>query len=491
MTTQPQLNSTGVKLGQITQAGFGTILLMMLGMGVVAKTSMNTLVKSNEWISHTYSVIAELKQLEKDLVDAETGQRGFIYSGKESFLEPYLSGTRQIKTDFASLEKLIKDNPQQIQRLGVVEQAAQKKLDELAETIALKRQRKEQALRELVLSGKGKQAMDDIRRQLDQMVAIENSLLQERQQVAMQAERFSTLASIGGTSLAVLIGLGILLFIAKRIVQPINQVASTIASSSTEISATVAQQERIASQQAASVNETTTTMDQLNSSSRQSAHQAEMADQGAQQALHLAQHGTEAVSQTLQGMTELKIKVEAIADQILRLSEQTNQIGNINNLVSDLANQTNMLALNAAVEAVRAGEHGKGFAVVAGEIRKLADQSKKSAEKINSLVRDIQTAINTTVLVTDEGTKTVEAGALLAQTTASAFTGVADAINQVVVNSRQISLNANQQAIAIQQVVEAMNALNFAARETAAGISQTRDSTLQLQTAAQSLKAIV
>ncbi|MGD1717232.1 methyl-accepting chemotaxis protein [Dapis sp. BLCC M172] len=93
-----------------------------------------------------------------------------------------------------------------------------------------------------------------------------------------------------------------------------------------------------------------------------------------------------------------------MAQQITRLSEQTNQIGNISQLVGDLANQTNMLALNAAVEAVRAGEHGKGFGVVASEIRKLADESRKSAEKIYTLVADIQTSINSTVLATEAGT---------------------------------------------------------------------------------------
>src|SRR6185295_5640534 len=93
---------------------------------------------------------------------------------------------------------------------------------------------------------------------------------------------------------------------------------------------------------------------------------------------------------TIDGMSDLKDKVTAIAAQILKLSEQTSQIGGITDLVSDLASQTNMLALNAAVEAARAGEHGKGFAVVSAEIRKLADQSRKAAERINTLVADVQ-----------------------------------------------------------------------------------------------------
>ena len=112
-----------------------------------------------------------------------------------------------------------------------------------------------------------------------------------------------------------------------------------------------------------------------------------------------------------------------------------------------------MLALNAAVEAVRAGEHGKGFGVVASEIRKLADQSKKSAQRINALVQDIHRATNSTVKVTEEGRNIVES--------------VVAAVNNIATNSQQISLNAKQQAIAIQQVVAAMNDLNQGARQIA------------------------
>lgn len=279
--------------------------------------------------------------------------------------------------------------------------------------------------------------------------------------------------------------------ISSGISNTINDAASAIASSSNEIAVTIEQQERTASGQAASVNQTTTTMDELGVSSQQAAGQAQTVAVAAQQALSLAARGTETVAENLAGMSELKQKVGAIALQISFLSEQTNQIANISSLVSDLANQTNMLALNASVEAVRAGEHGKGFGVVALEIRKLADRSKKSAEKINALVADIQNAISSTVMVTDEGTKTVERNVKIAQKTADSFSGVTEAINNVVLCSQQISLSAKQQAVAIQQVVEAMNALNHAASQTANGIGQTRIGTQKLNDAAQSLKSIV
>lgn len=150
-----------------------------------------------------------------------------------------------------------------------------------------------------------------------------------------------------------------------------------------------------------------------------------------------------------------------------------------------------MLALNSSVEAVRAGEHGKGFAVVANEIRRLSDQSQKSVEKIKDLVSEIQKVINSTVMVTEEGTKTVKTGVQIAQTTDQAFTGVADAINHMVLNNQHISLNLKQQLDAIQQVVVAMDTINKGAKQSAAGISQTRMGTQELHKTARDLKQMV
>lgn len=329
----------------------------------------------------------------------------------------------------------------------------------------------------------------------------------------------------------------------------INQTVNAMVSSSTEIGATIEQQERMASQQAVSVNQTTITMNELAASSKSSSQQAEssatnareiltladssvngarqvlaLADSsatGARQVLTLAEGGTKTVGRTLEEMSLLKEKVEAIAEQIVRLNDQNNQIGGIINIVTDLASQTNMLALNAAVEAVRAGEHGRGFAVVASEIRKLADQSKKSAEKINNLVVAIQSAINSTVMVTQEGRKTAQEGIKLSQETAQSFAsvtqaienivltsskGVAEAIkdivlsnqqaaiaaiNDVVISSQQISMTSQQQAIAIQQVVDAMNSLNQSAVQTASGITQTKIGIQKLNEAAQNLQTLV
>lgn len=280
-------------------------------------------------------------------------------------------------------------------------------------------------------------------------------------------------------------------FINNLIVATLRNTINTVASAATEIAASTEEQERLAAQQAASVNETTTTMDELNVSSKQSAMQAETASTGAQQVLSLSQDGNRVVTAAMSGMTDLKNQVSGIADAITNLNEKILEINTYQQLVGEIANQTNMLALNAAVEAVKAGEHGKGFAVVATEIRKLADQSKDSADKINQLVTDIQTAITATVTATNSGKKTADNGVNLAQQTALTFNNVAQAIDEVVVSVQQISLNAKQQAVAIGQVVDAMNSLNQAALQTATGITQTKIGTQKLSETAADLQATI
>jgi methyl-accepting chemotaxis protein len=416
--------------------------------------------------------------------------RGYLLEKSPVSASTFADSLANYETNMAALSEVIRSEEQRQNFLELESQTQQ--------LISLN-----QALMDLVDTGKTAEAIatwkaDDGRalaeaisgtlvgmETLEEEIIAEDSLLQN---AALNRLQFTLImASVLSVVLSTLIGAWIVIK-ASRLM---NSSASTIASSASEIAASIEQQERTSSQQAASVSETTTTMDELGASSRQSAEQAEAAASGAQQALTLAESGARAVERSLEGMNALREKVDAIADQILRLSEQTSQIGGISGLVSDLANQTNMLALNAAVEAVRAGEHGKGFAVVSGEIRKLADQSRKSAEKINALVADIQTAINSTVMVTDEGTKTVEEGVKIAEETSDAFAGVADAVNNVVLNSQQISLNVKQQAVAIQQVVSAMNSLNTGAQETANGISQIKVGTHQLNESAMQLKVAI
>ncbi|MEO0456600.1 MAG: methyl-accepting chemotaxis protein [Cyanobacteria bacterium P01_A01_bin.114] len=263
-------------------------------------------------------------------------------------------------------------------------------------------------------------------------------------------------------------------YVSQRIRNKLKSSSSHLTTSSSEISVTVTQQKQIAHQQAASVNHTTTTMDELETSSQHSADQAHSAMLFAKTALARTQEGNLALSDTLKGMSALEQTVGAIAEKIIYLSSQADQIGEISELVADFANQTNMLALNSSVEAVRAGEHGKGFSIVANEIRKLSDQSQESAAKINLLVEDIQKAITSTVMVTEEGTKTVKSGVKQVQSAEYAFQGIKESMDTVVLNNQQVSITLKQQVEAIHQVVEAMTVIQNGSEENVEGLTQTQ-----------------
>ncbi|MEG3924565.1 methyl-accepting chemotaxis protein [Microcoleus sp. D3_18a_C4] len=299
-------------------------------------------------------------------------------------------------------------------------------------------------------------------------------------------------AFIAIVSLAVVLGLG--WFFLQQIVALIRGLIYQISSFSLQIESNMNRQEQIADRQFVSVNQTTITLENLGRSSQQTAEQAESVAAAARQALNLAEEGTKKVDQTLNQMLNLREAVVAISKQNHRLDDSTSQIGNIStlaSLVSDLASQTNMLALNAAVEAVRAGEYGKGFAVVASEIRKLADESQQAAQKINGIVPEIKGAIDSTVKATEDSRKTVAEGVKTAQDTAEAFTGVREACNLVFASNQQISFNVKQQAIAIQQVGDAMSSMKESASQTVSGINQVKIGTQQLTEAAFNLKEVV
>lgn len=284
--------------------------------------------------------------------------------------------------------------------------------------------------------------------------------------------RLLTTLLIGAGATALMIS-AIAVTLANQATQSLKFLIGRISNSTTAITTMMVKHEQTVNQQAAAVTETTTTMNELSAAAQQSVEQAEAAATGAQQVLALVNNQ----NQTAHEGESLQARVNQIAEQILNLSQQTIQIGAISTLVSDLATQTNMLALNAAVEAARAGEHGKGFGVVATEIRKLADQSRKSAERIQALVTEIQHATHSTAMATEAGTKTVDK--------------IVGAVNSITLNSQQISLTARQQALAIQQVLNSMNELSHHAEQTTAGLRQTKAGVQTLNETASDLQAIV
>jgi len=254
--------------------------------------------------------------------------------------------------------------------------------------------------------------------------------------------------------------------IARRVSLVFNQLRTTVVEvqigaqdlfgAGEAILAVMGQQSAGVDAQIAAVAETTATVEQVKASAQQATQLAESVAATAREADRIAAEGVSAIQDATGGMTHIRERVESIADQILALSEQSQQIGEIITTVGDLADQSNMLALNAAIEAARAGEHGRGFAVVAQEIRVLAEQSKLATAQVRTILSDIQRVTNAAVMATEQGTKGVDAGARLIDRAGETITGLAEVIQDASISAQQITAAVQQHSIGMDQIVAAM-----------------------------------
>ena len=197
----------------------------------------------------------------------------------------------------------------------------------------------------------------------------------------------------------------------------------------------------------------------------------------------------DAAKKNIEKMLTLKQKIQIIAELILELSEQIQQIGSTIGVVEDIAEQTNMLALNAAVEAARAGEHGKGFAVVAGEIRKLADESKQATAKISVLINNIHQSTNSTVMATEEGTKEIESGVKLAHHIDKNINSLIEVINQISDAQENIIGSSNEQVKYADASEEILNSIIASIKSSIAKADNSIESMYLLSSLSDSVKS--
>lgn len=340
-------------------------------------------------------------------------------------------------------------------------------------------------------SEEARRLYDDLRLTHKKIQQVQQNNVAE--QIKEEAIHFNRLITVtwSGVLLAAILSITFGWLISRSISRSVREQVNALTSSSTQIAATMTEHERTVGEQSAAVTEVSATAEELGVSSQTSAQQSEKTAALANQSLALTEEGIKLANRSYNGIINMKEKVGAVAEQILHLSEQAEQIGSIAKVVGELASETNMLALNAAVEAARAGEHGKGFAVVATEIRKLADQSKKSAERTNALVAEVQKATNSAVMATEEGTKTAEEVAVIAKQSGESFGSLAEVANKVYEGAQQVMLNSKQQSSALTQVSEAMKNLSNGSKEIAAGTAQAKIGVVRLNEVALSLKALV
>lgn len=271
----------------------------------------------------------------------------------------------------------------------------------------------------------------------------------------------------------------------------IRGAANNIASATTEILSATTQQASSSAEQSSATTQASATVEEVRAIAEQTSSQSGRAAEESKKMLEAAQRGTQIVENNIDGMGKIRQKVESIAQTILALSEQTQAIGDITRTVSELADQSNMLALNAAIEAARAGEQGKSFAVVAQQVRELAERSKSATAQVQDILNEIQRATNTAVMVTEEGTKGVEEGVRLSEAAGQTIHEIALEVERGSQSNTQMAAAAHQQTIGMEQILQAMKAIQQAATQTLASTRQAEQAARDLHALAQTLQQTV
>jgi methyl-accepting chemotaxis protein len=566
-------------VGTKISAGFGITLAILVIVGAVSYRSVTKQTEAAAWVAHTREVQNQLTELLASLQDAETGQRGYVITGNDSYLAPYTDGTARAEQIRRHLAQLVEDNGRQQARVDTLASLIADKFAELQQVIDVRKARDFAAAQSIVMTDKGKKSMDAIRMVLRDMNLEEEELLKTRASLAQaDAHEAKSTIVIGTLAALILAGLAGLLItrdiagplknltgLAERIasgdlssavtvtersdevgaltrafermtrflrtmagaaeqiaagdlrtnLQPqspddvlgnafvrmtdnlrrqiggVVEGAAVLGSAATEIVASTAQLASGATESAAAVSETTTTVEEIRQTSQLASQKAKAVADSAQKAVQISHAGRKSTEDVTAGMGRIRTQMEAIAESMMRLSEQTQTIGQIIATVEDLSAQSNLLAVNAAIEAAKAGEHGKGFGVVAQEVKSLAEQSRQATDRVRTILSDIQKATTAAVMATEQGGKAVEAGGKQTEMAGESIAALAGSVSEAAQAAMQIAASSQQQLVGMDQVAGAMENIKQASTQNVASAKQLETAARNLSDLGQRLKQLV
>ena len=477
--------------GRKLALGFAISILTVLVIGFSGHRATSDLIDSDRWVTHTEEVKRTFAQLLSSLKDAETGQRGFLLTGDEHFLEPYRVALGDIAKEQAQAKGLTLDNDQQQRRLDALTPVVAARLAHLAEVIELRRQHGLEGVAKSTLLLEGKRQMDEIRGMVTELDDTETALLMTRRQHSEQSAAAAQSTILWGSAFGTLLVLFAGIVISRSVSAQVGVAVRHIQASSAELQAAANQQATGAKEQATAMNEVTTTISELLATSRQIAESARRVADIAGQTSSQARAGDATVARGTEAVGAIKRQVDAIVSHMLELGKKSQQIGAVLEIVSELAEQTNILAINATIEAAGAGDSGRRFGVVADEIRKLADRVGGSTKEIRMLIDDVRAAVNTTVMTTETGSKAVEAGSDQFALVAASFLQISRQVITATEAAKEIELSTKQQATAVEQVNVAITNVAQASRESEVSTGQTLRTASELATLSRELLKLV
>lgn len=258
----------------------------------------------------------------------------------------------------------------------------------------------------------------------------------------------------------------------RQIIGNVQQATQMVSASASEIRQTAEYLSRGSETQANQILDTSTAVEQMSVSIQQVSENALLSATVAQQALTNAQQGARAVQDTIQGMQRIRDQVQATAKRIKRLGESSQEIGEIVQVIRDIAKRTSILALNASLEAAAAGEAGRGFAVVAEDVKRLAERATNATRRITELISATQTETNAAVAAMEESTREVVSGSHLADQAGQTLAEIEAVSQRLAELIQSISQTSRQQAHGSEAIARSIGEIAEVTQRTAAGTKQ-------------------
>lgn len=481
----------GWTFGKKLASGFSLAGVILILVATAGYRSTRQLIEVDKAVKHSQEVRRLLSDLLSGYQDAETGQRGFLLSGQEAYLEPYTAGLADIVRLDAQLTDLTRENPEQQTHLKELRRVGGERLAILARVVKARREAGLAAAQAQLLQGQGLETMRHVRAVIRRMDDTEASALDSKRKMAEQNAQtaISTIVygSVLGTGLLAVAGWLMTSGMSRQIGSAVQQIRA----SSMELQAVATQQAVGSRQQATAMTEISTTLSELLTSSNQIAGSAQNVSQMAEMVTRATRQGSSTVERSRQSVQSVHLQVGRIVDNMLDLERKSTQIGSVTEIVAELAEQTNILAINATIEAIGTGEAGRRFVAVADEIRKLADRMGVSTKEIRNLIEEVSGAIHTTVMSTEAGAKSATEGVRQFDELTGSFQHIAEVVAGSVDASREIELSTRQQATAVEQVSLAVSGLTESARQTEASSAQTLQTATHLSRLSLELHQIV
>jgi methyl-accepting chemotaxis protein len=463
--------SFGRKIG----VGFAVGVVLTLSVGFIGIRALGRVVEAKDRVLEDHAkAVTTAKEIEVAAEQRVAAVRGYIISREPFYLE---------ELERARLRAAVRPrgtSPEVRSQIALLDRADAEFRESHEGVIRMVQSG-------MTMSGLGQALVKDLRPKrlqldaaIDGLIAIETRLLADATRDANDAVRAATQQLYLLTGLAALFAAAAAVFLARTLGHQVGSAVGQVQSSSAELQAAASQQATSSREQSTAMTEITTTISEILATSRQIATSAQRVAKMAEQTAGSARGGDDTISKAHESITSIQRQVDLIVHHMLDLGKKSQQIGLVLDIVTELAEQTNILSINATIEATAAGEFGRRFAVVADEIRKLADRVGSSTKEIRGLIDEVRSAVNTTVMATETGSKTVESGSRQFGDLATALRQITGLVSSTMEAAREIELSTQQQSTAVEQVNVAIANVAQASKETEAGSSQTLQTASQL-----------